>query len=58
MTHIYQCAKGHVVEKEEPARTVTQRLRCKKCGSLMLLGVGNQPHPILKRGNNYGSHRL
>ena len=48
--HIYMCAKGHVVEKQEPANSVTQRLKCKYCGGQMLLGVGKTGHPILKRG--------
>ena len=48
--HVYMCPKGHVVEKHEPANTVTQQMKCKHCGAKMVLGVGATGHPILKRG--------
>lgn len=48
--HVYMCPKSHVVEKVEPANTVTQRLRCKFCGCTMVLGVGKTGHPVLKIG--------
>jgi len=48
--HIYMCTKGHTVEKVEPATTVNQQMKCKKCGTFMMLGVGKTGHPVLKRG--------